>query len=118
MHTEGTHKDYRDHPKSFTRFSSSDVYGMSAKQQQIKSYYLNGICYQDTFIYEGIKRVENKAGVVLYIGDHGEEVFDDPQRNRYGHFENSLLIESIKVPFVIWSSPKLLPTRSVTYQVT
>ena len=41
---------------------------------------------------------------MIYFSDHGEEVYDDPERNYFGHDEIRGSTYMIEVPFVFWMS--------------
>lgn len=99
------HKRY-PHEK-FSKFTYRDeggFDGISDHMKTIRANYDNAVLYND-FVVDGIiRRFENENAIVIYVSDHGEEVYDS--MNFYGHGGEVPSKFSIEIPFIIWTSPK------------
>ena len=96
LHLMGTHSIYnRRYPAAFEKFTA---------ENPTRANYDNAVLYNDFIVDEIIKRVENLDAVVVYISDHGEDVFDD--KDFAGHYESSPSRFMIEIPFIIWTSQK------------
>lgn len=99
------HKRY-PHEK-FSKFTYRDeggFDGISDHMKTIRANYDNAVLYND-FVVDGIiRRFENENAIVIYVSDHGEEVYD--VKNFYGHGGEVPSRLMIEVPFMIWTSPK------------
>jgi heptose-I-phosphate ethanolaminephosphotransferase len=100
IHLMGSHGPFKlRYTKEYDRFKGS-VEGMTQKQSEIINQYDNSILYTDYILTEIINRVKEtqKYASVLYISDHGLEIFD--QSKYYGHS----LHAGLEVPFILWLS--------------
>lgn len=108
LHIMGTHSKYAmRYPENFKKFVAQDEGGFSKidlAQKDIRAHYDNAVLYNDFFINEVIKRFENKNAIVIYISDHGEEVYDT--RAFAGHGERNISRSMIEIPMLIWTSEK------------
>ena len=106
LHLMGAHFHYhKRYPESFEKFSASDeggFEGINEAQKNTRAKYDNAILYNDFIIDEVIRRFEDKNAIVLYIADHGEEIYDTT--NFQGHFEG--IRSCVEIPFVVWVSEK------------
>ena len=78
FHLKGQHTDYRTRCPKSKQFYTRDDYdrpGFSARERQIMAYYDNGTRYNDSVVNQIITRFEDEDAIVLYVPDHGEEVF-------------------------------------------
>jgi heptose-I-phosphate ethanolaminephosphotransferase len=111
LHLLGNHGNYSDrYPKSFDRFKTWDGIKMNEFNgewhKMIKNTYDNAVLYNDSIIYEIIQKVKslNQNSFVLYLSDHGEEVYD--YRRFVGHSEANASIYMVEIPFILWVSDK------------
>ena len=111
IHLIGTHFHYyKRYPKSFEKFYTQDedktggLINMSVRQKILRAQYDNAILYNDFILGEIIKRFEDKNAIIIYISDHGEEIFDT--MNLLGHNDGVLSPNVIEIPFIIWLSEK------------
>lgn len=67
--------------------------------------YDNAICYTDYFIDSTICMLDaqNKPAVLIYIGDHGENLLDD-ERHLFLHATYQGSVYEYHVPLFVWSS--------------
>lgn len=101
LHLIGNHYAYdKRYPVSFNRYK---MIGKTNKQKLINSYD-NAILYNDFVVSEILKTVkeQNKKSAVVYLSDHGEEVYDTT--GFFGHFEDRATRPMYEVPFVLWMS--------------
>ena len=106
IHTMGAHYAYRNRypTKEFEKFSADDEPPSKPSWQKTQAEYDNAVLYSDYILDEIIKRFESKNAVVIYVSDHGMEVYDEG-RNHNGHSaENQGIRGMIEVPMFIWVS--------------
>ena len=105
LHTEGSHEIYRlRYPEGFRKFTADDEPVSKREWQNVQAEYDNSILYGDWFFHEVISRFEDREAVVIYVSDHGNEVYDG--RDFMGHsMENEGNRHMIEVPLAIWVSP-------------
>jgi len=111
IHLLGTHMTYASrYPNSYEKFT--DMGGMpqwlDSDQLAIYNAYDNAIAYNDHVVSELIKTYEASQpnGFLIYLSDHGEEVFDDQKYNFAGRNENAPTTNMYDVPFLVWISEK------------
>ncbi len=109
LHLMGTHMGYRmRYPKEFTQFSSADeggFEGITEAQKQVRAEYDNAVLYNDFIVDEIIRRFEKRDAIIIYISDHGEEVYEE--RDFFGHEEALGSYHMIEIPMLVWMSPGL-----------
>ncbi|HEY4083650.1 MAG TPA: phosphoethanolamine transferase [Burkholderiaceae bacterium] len=79
--------------------------GVALKQEAINSYD-NTIVETDKFLRRVIDRLnrEQRPAVMLYISDHGENLFDD-ERQMFMHALPTLTRHDLDVPLLVWANP-------------
>ncbi len=116
FHLMGQHSDAaKRFPSSddLKVFKASDIRraDLSDSQKQIIADYDNATCYNDYVIGRIINMFKDSPSVIVYLSDHGEEVYD------YRHFvgrthERNKKKEAIKyqydIPMMIWCSDKYI----------
>ena len=115
LHLMGSHVDYRArYPKSFSRFKP-EMYNrteLTDKQRRILADYDNSLLYNDSIVTAVTQRFLDKDAVVIYVPDHGEEIFDGSPY-MYGRMHNAnvdyrLARNEMEIPFWIWGSPQYI----------
>lgn len=108
----GSHIYYKDrYPEDFSKFNSEDYIvsysHLSQGNRQKMAEYDNTILYNDSVVYEIMKQFESKDAFVVYISDHGQDIFNSS--NDYaGHAINGNAkseAASIQIPFMVYTSP-------------
>ncbi|WP_300356883.1 phosphoethanolamine transferase [Fusobacterium sp.] len=95
-HLMGTHARYsKRYPKKFEVFQDNN---------KIISQYDNAVLYNDYVVNKIISKFKDEEVIILYISDHGEEVYDF--RNFSGHAENKPSRYMVEIPFLIYVSDK------------
>ena len=105
LHLMGTHMFYKyRYPKKFNVFSADD----EDSKEQIIAEYDNAVLYNDFIVNEIIEEVkaysdtENVIASIIYISDHGDDVYDV---NDYaGHDWYSMSYPMVEIPFIVWVS--------------
>lgn len=110
LHLVGTHY-YYDHryTEPFRKFTADDEFlgkGFdSYSQRDMRAGYDNAVLYNDFIVDEIIKRFEDKNAIVIYISDHGEEIYESI--DFFGHGLATRVTNNIlEIPFLIWMSEK------------
>ncbi|MHC4289852.1 MAG: phosphoethanolamine transferase [Planctomycetota bacterium] len=107
VHLMGQHGPFRlRYPDGYGIFKDI-VEGKTEKQSEIINHYDNATRYNDFIVASIIKKVraESAYSSVLYISDHGQNIYDNG--NFYGH----CMQEGLEVPFVLWLSDSYKQTR-------
>jgi heptose-I-phosphate ethanolaminephosphotransferase len=102
----GSHIRYPDrYPDSFKHFKASDVKeeGFKDNQKELLASYLNTIYYTDYILNEIINRFKDKDAFLVYVSDHGEEMW---QAGFQGHGPTNVSKYMVEIPFLIWVSDK------------
>ena len=103
IHLMGTHEYYRErYPIEYKRFEPEQEEGKTEAIRQIRAHYDNAIFYNDHIVSEIIRRFWDKNAVVIYISDHGEDVYDGG--GYFTHFENTGDRYIHEIPMIIWVS--------------
>jgi len=111
LHLMGTHGRYKErYPAEFDVFSDEAIeigtrkFIDDARMATINEYD-NSVLYNDYIVSQVIDRVRaaEASSFVLYLSDHGEEVYDE--RDFVGHTERVANRFMVEIPFLIWLSP-------------
>ncbi|MDE7426921.1 MAG: phosphoethanolamine transferase [Muribaculaceae bacterium] len=109
-HLMGQHVGFKGrYTPDFAKFSAKDYssYGYTEQQADMVAAYDNATLYNDYVLFKIIEQLRDKVAVMIYVPDHGEEVYD--YRDVMGRQINApqesvrLLFE---VPVMIWVSNK------------
>jgi glucan phosphoethanolaminetransferase (alkaline phosphatase superfamily) len=98
LHTIGSHYDYRHRvPRDEAWFSRTPEAG-------VVDLYDDSIRHTDRFLTALIREVrrESENSVVLFVGDHGENLTDVAHDRRLSHGNDSPSAEEISIPMLIW----------------
>lgn len=116
FHLYGQHVDYRIRcPKSRMTFQPSDYDRpkMPSKNRRLLAYYDNSILYNDSVVNAIIGKVEDDDAIVIYVPDHGEEVFGPGAEHFFGRMHSveitpRLAREEFEIPMWIWCSHRYM----------
>jgi len=108
VHLIGTHSKYAyRYPSKFSKFTDSKTAKKLNDSQTYKyNTYDNAVLYNDFVVSEiinSVSSVKNPA-VMLYMSDHGEEVFDAEDRLVQGRNEASPTSAMYTIPFLIYAN--------------
>ncbi|MBO4827212.1 MAG: sulfatase-like hydrolase/transferase [Prevotella sp.] len=115
-HLYGQHVDYRIRcPKSRMRFKPSDYDRprMSRRNLQVLAYYDNAVMYNDSVVDAILRVYEDQDAIVMYVPDHGEEVFGPGAEHFFGRMHSTeitarLAREEFEIPMWMWCSHKYM----------
>jgi len=116
LHLMGSHVDYRARypQKSFKHFAPQ-MYSrpeLNDKQRRILADYDNSLLYNDSIVAAITQRFIDKDAVVIYMPDHGEEIFDGSPymygRMHGANIDYRLARNEMEIPFWIWGSPQYI----------
>ena len=114
LHLMGSHVDYRArYPQKTNTVFTPQMYNrpeLSDQQKQILAHYDNSLRYNDSIVAVVTQRFIDKDAVVIYVPDHGEEIFDDSPymygRMQSANIDYRLARNEMEIPFWIWGSPQ------------
>ena len=113
LHLMGSHVDYRArYPQQTFRQFTPQMYNrpdLTTRQRQTLSEYDNSLLYNDSIVKAITDYFADKDALVIYMPDHGEEIFDDKpyvsgRRHNVG-IDRSLARNEMEIPFWVWGSP-------------
>ncbi|MBR3915598.1 MAG: phosphoethanolamine transferase [Bacteroidaceae bacterium] len=119
----GSHIYYKDrYPEKFSKFKSEDYiasyHHLPTESRQTISEYDNSILYNDSVVYEIMKTFEQQDAIVVYISDHGQDIFNSS--NDYaGHAINGNYVSeqvAVQVPLLVYTSPIFKKKHSLLYK--
>jgi len=110
VHLLGTHMDYRyRYPAGFDHFKDNTgaPAALSPDQVQTYNFYDNAVRYNDFVVSDLIKRYSASTpnGFLLYLSDHGEDVYSSGNHDRLGRNEADPTRPMYTIPFLLWTSP-------------
>lgn len=116
IHLMGSHQRYTNrYPSSFDIFQPSGELRISDyNKQKTIAEYDNTILYTDYVCDEIVRSFEDKDALIIYLSDHGEEVYDT--RNMCGHNPYNPTSPMLKVPLWIWTSKIFKQKRPLLQQ--
>ena len=113
LHLMGSHIDYRArYPQTTNTVFKPSMYNrpeLTDKQRQILAHYDNSLLYNDSIVAAITQRFADKDAVVIYVPDHGEEIFDGSPymygRMHGANIDYRLARNEMEIPFWVWGSP-------------
>lgn len=115
VHTYGSHFNYGErYPSEFAKFQPDHFSAIEvANRDRMVNAYDNSILYTDHILHEitTILNQSNKSSAMLYLSDHGEDIMDD-RRNRFLHASPNPTYYQLRIPFIVWFSPKYQNTHT------
>jgi heptose-I-phosphate ethanolaminephosphotransferase len=109
VHLIGTHMSYKyRYPNTYDYFKKASDLPKELSEDKVEKInaYDNAVRYNDTIVYELIKRLKsvNQHSLLTYFSDHGEDVFDSEGHDFQGRNEASPTHPMYAIPFVVWTS--------------
>lgn len=110
IHLLGTHMDYRyRYPEQYAQFKDRQGVPSALSDDQVETYnfYDNAVLYNDFVVSSLIKRyaATDPNGFLLYLSDHGEDVYSSGNHDRLGRNEGAPTRPMYTIPFMLWTSP-------------
>ncbi|NMX60467.1 phosphoethanolamine transferase CptA [Pseudomonas sp. WS 5079] len=121
VHLLGTHMSYQyRYPPSFDTFTDRQGVPDGVRDDQLPTYnsYDNAVRYNDFVVSSLIKDYAktDPNGFLLYLSDHGEDVFDSAGHDTLGRNEGKPTAPMYTIPFMTWASPKWRATHDWNMQ--
>ncbi|MBR6988708.1 MAG: phosphoethanolamine transferase [Bacteroidaceae bacterium] len=110
FHLIGQHVDYSQrYPESEKQFIAGSIERMdlTEKERKIVADYDNATYYNDKVINSICNLFSDKDAILIYMPDHGEEVYDEIRAFGRLHDANmspALVRAEFEIPFVVWGS--------------
>lgn len=109
FHLMGQHVHYNNRfppEEAFFTPESYDRPDLNSRQKQILADYDNATRYNDRVVDAMMERFADREAIVIYLPDHGEEMFD--YRDQFGRTYTPLTAGicryQFEIPFLIWMS--------------
>lgn len=117
-HLMGQHYTFADrYPASFDRFNHTMYKNADTDQNVLIAQYDNACLYNDYVLDRLLSRLKHLNAIVIYVSDHGEEVFEDGKSFGHGFASSSHNIDlQIRVPMFVWASDSYIASHPDTWQ--
>lgn len=125
FHLIGQHVSYRQRFPDDRRHFTADDYAkkradLNEQRRSILADYDNAVLYNDSIVYQIVKRFENKDAIVIYMPDHGEECYEGNRgficRNHSAAIDYDLARYEFEIPFWIYCSRKYAAEHPEIYK--
>lgn len=125
FHLIGQHVSYRQRFPDDRRHFTADEYAkkradLNEQRRSILADYDNAVLYNDSIVYQIVKRFENKDAIVIYMPDHGEECYEGNRgficRNHSAAIDYDLARYEFEIPFWIYCSRKYAAEHPEIYK--
>lgn len=124
VHLMGSHTPYSDryiHEKApFTvdnlpkTLPNGKPTPTDAKRRGIICDYVNSIHYNDQIVAQIFQRYSQTPAIVIYLSDHGQAVFENPERPDY--YEHEVSEAGLMIPLMVYTSPALREEHPEVYE--
>ena len=124
VHLMGSHTPYSDryiHEKApFTvdnlpkTLPNGKPTPTDAKRRGIICDYVNSIHYNDQVVAQIFQRYSQTPAIVIYLSDHGQAVFENPERPDY--YEHEVSQAGLMIPLMVYTSPALREEHPEVYE--
>ena len=124
VHLMGSHTPYSDryiHEKApFTvdnlpkTLPNGQPTPTDAKRRGIICDYVNSIHYNDQIVAQIFQRYSQTPAIVIYLSDHGQAVFENPERPDY--YEHEVSEAGLMIPLMVYTSPALRKEHPEVYE--
>ena len=120
VHLLGTHMSYQyRYPPTYNKFTDRKGVPDGVRDDQVPTYnsYDNAVLYNDFVVSSLIKDYakSDPNGFLLYLSDHGEDVFDSVGHKTLGRNESKPTAPMYTIPFMAWASPKWRETHDWSF---
>lgn len=111
IHLMGSHASYGNrYPKNYNVFNDSLFSG----RQRTISRYDNSVLYNDYIISEIFQRFSDSDSVVVYISDHGEELYENG--DFLGHSDDRISRFMVEIPMLVFCSRIFIEKHPTIYE--
>ncbi len=114
FHVMGQHVNYRQrYPSNKAKWGADDYpndMDLNAYRRRVMAGYDNATWYNDSVVGLIIDRFKRDEAIVIYLADHGEEVFGPQARTTFGRLHDvdvnkRMADEEFRVPMWVYTSP-------------
>ena len=123
LHLKGQHLPPKKcYPKNYEIFKSSDIIrnDLNERQKEIVAEYDNATLYNDYVVYTILNCFRQKDAVIIYLSDHGENVFDGESLSlgrTFDKLDSEEVVENINhIPFIVWCSEVYIAKHPEKYE--
>ncbi len=123
IHLMGQHFDAAlRYPSTFGCFTQSDILrdDLSQSQRQQVAEYDNATLYNDLVIKNIIDTFSSQKAIIIYLSDHGEQIYDKPScyfGRGFGSSHDSETFKAVyEVPFMVWCSDLFIRHNGEVYR--
>lgn len=114
VHLMGNHAVYYNrYPKEFDRFKKEDL-DESIKGRKTIAEYANNTLYGDFVLSSIIDKFKHSDSIVIFLSDHGEEVYD--RGEHYLHNDAKISRFMVEIPFIIYVSDEFIKKHEELYK--
>lgn len=115
FHLMGQHVNYRIRCPNSKKRWGADTYpndmDMPARRRKMMADYDNAVWYNDSVVNQIVERFKKQDAVIIYMSDHGEEVFGPGARHFCGRMHDAVITkrladEEFRIPMWIYCTPK------------
>jgi len=112
IHLLGSHEIFRErYPDGYECFSASDIkMNISDEKKDIVASYDNSVLYNDYVVNSIIDYFQNTDCLMIYISDHGEELYGETDKVTHANTKDGL-----EIPFIIWTSKDFVAKHEKMY---
>ena len=75
---------------------------------------MNSIHYNDQVVAQIFQRYSQTPAIVIYLSDHGQAVFENPERPDY--YEHEVSQAGLMIPLMVYTSPALREEHPEVYE--
>lgn len=111
IHLMGQHFDAaKRYPENYGVFDSDDIKRMDLNHKERKrvAEYDNAVRYNDYVISSIIEEFKNSDAVIIYLSDHGEQIYDGAEKlfgRQFSSLKDKETLRNVyQIPFFIWCS--------------
>ncbi len=114
FHLMGMHVNYRIRcPNRMKKWGVGEYPNDSdipIKRRKVLADYDNSVWYNDSVVNQIVERFKNDEAIIIYIPDHGEEVFGPGARHFFGRMHDAMVNkrladEEFRIPMWIYTTP-------------
>ncbi len=125
FHLMGQHVAYRIRcPNSKKKWGANDYpddMDMPQKRRKVMADYDNAVWYNDSVVNQIVRRFRNEEAIIIYLSDHGEEVFGPGARHFFGRMHDAnidkrLADEEFRIPMWIYCTQKYVRRHRDIYR--
>ncbi len=113
IHLLGQHMDFNErYPGAFSHFTADSISReepyLDAGKRRLIAEYDNATFYNDAVWEKIMSHYRNRNAVIVYISDHGEEIYDvrDQAYRDHGPLTAEKLQTQYSIPMMVWFSDK------------